>query len=394
MENKLLRVLVVEDDDDEAQLIRTLLTSANSAVLDDLTFEIDRVGGMSDAVELVKSKKIDIILLDLNLPDSSGLDSLFKMRLEAPFIPIVVLTGAYDRKLAIDILYNGAQDYLIKGKADHQLLARSLRYAVERKRVEDHLKIAQAQLIQAEKMKSVGRLAAGAAHEVKNPLAILMMGIDFLSRKQQPEDEKTISMLERMREAIRRADYVIKGLLDFASLKELSMQKHNIHDVIDECLDLEKHDYEKKQIQIHKQFDVEPLQVMMDRNRMQQVFINLFSNAIHSCANNGELTIKTHEEKSEHLALYVGRRRDDLFKPGDRVVVIEILDNGSGISPEAVEHIFEPFFTTKRNVGGTGLGLPVVKSIIEQHQGIIEIINRPDGAGACVRILLKGCGYE
>ena len=387
MQKNIIHVMVVEDDRDEAELIGTLLTTAKIPEVSAEAFRVSYQTTLRGAMAEIAKEYVDVILLDLNLPDSGGLDTLIKLRGEAPSIPIVVLTGAYDRKLAIDVLHRGAQDYLIKGKSDHQLLLRSVRYSVERKRAEEELKRIQTQLIQAEKMKSVGRLAAGAAHEVKNPLAIIMMGIDYLTRKFEGPDEKTKMIMQQMKDAVLRADYVVKGLLNFSSLKDLYMKVTNLDEVLKESIALVRHAMEKRQIGIVTDFDPHLPMVKIDRSRIQQVFVNLLTNAEESMPDGCQLTVKTYAKKVESGSS-VGYRTEDHFVPGQLSVVAEISNTGPAIPEEILENIFDPFFTTKRERGGTGLGLSVAKSIVDQHKGLIRIYNREEG-GVCAAVFLQ-----
>ena len=226
---------------------------------------------------------------------------------------------------------------------------------------------------EAGRLRSVSGLAAGVAHEVKNPLAILLQGVDYLSKK-APADDKNIDLvLRNMRDAIRRADPIVRGLMDFSTLKQLNMVPEDLNSVIENSLLLVKNHLDRNHIEVMRDLKKDLPKASLDRNRIEQVFINLFMNALDAMPEGGKLWIKT--------------RMEDQRKE-NRNVVAEVENSGQGIHKEVLRHIFEPFVTTKRGIGGTGLGLSVVKNIIDMHNGKIEISNRERGG---VRVVLEGC---
>jgi signal transduction histidine kinase len=271
-------------------------------------------------------------------------------------------------------------------KKANQDLARS--EAALRKSHEE-LKSAQLQLIQAEKMESIGTLAAGVAHEVKNPLAILMMGVNFLARKVSGTDENTTLVLTEMREAINRADAITRGLLDFAASKQLAVKVENLNDLIGDALRMVRHALNQHRIELVRKF-ADPLPgVAVDRTQIQQVFVNLFMNAIHAMPKGGVLTVRTGVKALTETTHHEGSRQADHLWAGDTAVAAEVEDTGTGIPQEILAKIFDPFFTTKPTGIGTGLGLPVTKKIVELHGGRIEVNNKPGGGGVLVTVLLK-----
>jgi PAS domain S-box-containing protein len=251
---------------------------------------------------------------------------------------------------------------------------RKLRSALEALRtLHVELNATQSQLIQAEKFKSVGRLAAGIAHEVKNPLAIMLQGVDYLATKFPPGDEDIRLLLQDMTEAVCRADAVIRGLLDFAAPSPLEILPHDLNAVVDMALLLMRHQFNRCHIEATKEFAEGIPPVPLDKNRIEQVLLNLVSNAVFAMPEGGKLKVTT-----EAI-------RDD---GGATMAVIHIDDTGPGIPPEIADKIFDPFFTTRRGSGGTGLGLPIVKNIIEMHEGKITIASRKEG-GVRVSIFFR-----
>ncbi|RKZ97104.1 MAG: hypothetical protein DRQ43_03465 [Gammaproteobacteria bacterium] len=246
------------------------------------------------------------------------------------------------------------------------------------------LEKAHRQLIHAEKMESIGRLSAGIAHEVKNPLAILQMSIDYL--KGEDNNETIDTILDDMNDAIVRADTVIKGLLDFSREKELQVNKDNINEVIKKSLKLIEHELKQHKIKLNVILSPDLPEMDMDKNRLQQVFINLFMNAIQAIGNTGEINVQSRQAKITDPLIV--EKSEGRFSLQQKVIEIIILDTGCGIDKNNENMVFEPFFTTKPVGEGTGLGLSVSKTIIELHHGMISMQNRTDNMQQGVEIKL------
>ena len=261
---------------------------------------------------------------------------------------------------------------------------RMLNHQVKKRTQE--LKDAQMQLIQAEKMKSIGRLAAGVAHEVKNPLAIIQMGSDFLSQELK-ENEVAGDVIKDIDDAVHRADTVIRGLLDFSRDEKLNRKPLNINKIIENSLHMVSHEMHQRSIEVKTYLADNLADIELDENKLQQVFINLFMNSAHAMHQNGEITVST-RFKTLALQSDLVRDREHQFKIGETVLVVEVADTGPGISDEDRDKIFDPFYTTKPVGEGTGLGLSVTRNIVNLHEGSIDICNRDDG-GASVLMMFK-----
>lgn len=223
------------------------------------------------------------------------------------------------------------------------------------------LKSAQFKLIQAEKMEVVGRLASGIAHEVKNPLAIILQCVEYLSKNVYTENKNVSMTMDYIKDAVKRADDVVRSLLDFSSMSKMDLRLCDLNSIIDRALLLLKHQFDKNHIHVIKQLKDDVPRVELDENRIEQVFVNLFLNSAAAMPKGGELKVKDYVDEEE------GRQKE---------LIVQIEDTGEGISEEAMGSIFEPFFTTRREEGGTGLGLSVVRNIIDLHNGRIYIENR------------------
>jgi signal transduction histidine kinase len=257
------------------------------------------------------------------------------------------------------------------------------------RRSHEELKAAQLQLIQAEKMESIGTLAAGVAHEVKNPLAILQMGVNYLTKKLPPSDENLQMVVQEMKEAINRADTITRGLLDFAASKQLAMHAEDLNELIQSTNKMVRHELNKKLVQWSQDLAPDLPKVAVDRTQIQQVFVNLFMNAIHAMPQGGTLFVRTFSKQVTETTHFEGSRKAGHLWMGETAVVAEVEDNGTGIPDANLARIFDPFFTTKPTGVGTGLGLPVSKKIIELHGGLIEIRNKT-GGGVRVTLTLPG----
>jgi signal transduction histidine kinase len=250
------------------------------------------------------------------------------------------------------------------------------------------LKAAQLQLIQAAKMESIGTLAAGVAHEVKNPLATITMGLNYLEKKASSEDKNTTMVLSEIRDAIGRADKITRGLLDFAAAHQLDVRAEDLNRILEQTLVLLRHEMNQQQIELATHFEPDLPRVGIEKNQIQQVLVNVFMNAIQAMGRGGKLRVRTSRRRLTQSLHEEGSRSSKQFFVGDMAVVVEIEDTGPGIPEENLAKIFDPFFTTKPTGVGTGLGLPVSKKIIELHGGTIDITNRPEG-GVHVTIMLR-----
>ncbi len=248
----------------------------------------------------------------------------------------------------------------------------------------EHLSSVQMQLVQLERLHSVGRLAAGVAHEVKTPLAITSMGIDYLASNPPPDDGNLPTVLKNMREAVKRANTAINGLLDFSAPRKINAVPGNLNSVIERSLRFVKHELMRCHITLKLDLSRSLPPCLLDADKIEQVFVNLLMNAIESMPSGGQLVIRTHAHSPHNN----GDQTAPDSQGDDMLVVAEIDDAGLGISPENLARAFDPFFTTKPEGKAPGMGLTVAKTIMDLHGGTIKVHNRAKG-GTRVAITFK-----
>jgi signal transduction histidine kinase/sensor domain CHASE-containing protein len=244
----------------------------------------------------------------------------------------------------------------------------------ELNRANEEAKSAQLQLIQAAKLESIGRLAAGVAHEVKNPLAVILFAIDYLAESVESPDPNVATALKDAREAVVRADAVTRALLDFSAGTELKPSLQDVNGVLQRALLLVHHALTKAHISVVEEFESGLPPTMLDPNKIEQVLVNLIINAVDAMPDGGTL---------------VARTRRDPIRVGRSAIVVEIEDTGTGIQEASRARLFDPFFTTKPPGKGTGLGLAVCKSIVALHGGTIGIANKEGGDGARATVVIR-----
>jgi two-component system NtrC family sensor kinase len=230
---------------------------------------------------------------------------------------------------------------------------------------------AQQRLVQAEKLAALGAVAAGVAHEVKNPLAIILQGIEFL-KSSLYNDARLLDVTHRIEKSVLRADNIVKGLLSFSREISLKREETDIGPLLDETLSFIDQPLSQKKIHVIKKYAPDLPILIMDSSQIKQVFVNLFMNALEAMQEGGILGIRTELVKNETDQAYVK---------------IVVSDTGEGIPEDRIRRIFDPFFTTKKTERNTGLGLSITKGIIDKHYGTIDIESEP-GRGTRVMIEL------
>jgi PAS domain S-box-containing protein len=244
-------------------------------------------------------------------------------------------------------------------------------YLSELQNRSDELRATSQQLWQAAKLASVGELAASIAHELNNPLGTVSLRIESILAQTDPDDPRR-KPLEIVEQEVERMAHLVSNLLQFSRQGKEQISTVRVDDEIRTTLELTLHHLRRRGIEIAQEYEASLPAVFADRQKLRQVFLNLLTNAGDAMPKGGRLTIRA----------FVTRAADTT-----PVVVIEVVDTGSGIPANILPRVMDPFFTTKEEGKGTGLGLAICKRVIQEHKGSIQIESAP-GKGTLVRLTL------
>jgi signal transduction histidine kinase len=345
--DKRISILLVEDNSGDKRLITEMLAEASN-----VTFDVKYADRLQAAMEYLGQNRVEVILLDLGLPDSQGLETLRKTYAQVSETPIVVLTGLNDEMIGTQAVNEGAQDYLIKGQVDTQLLRRTIRYAIERKQAEERERRLQLQLDLSNRLASLGLMVEGIAHEINNPLTSVIGFAQMLTFQDIPENTK--EDVKTIGDNAQRVADIMKNLLTFAKQQKLEQTYINVNDIIEATLKMRAYPLGDRNITVTTQLDPALPSTLADATLLQQAFLNLVINAetaMKLAHGKGSLLIKT--------ALI------------SDTIQISFTDDGPGIAEANLVHLFDPFFSTRGVGQGAGLGLSVCYGIITEHNGQI-----------------------
>ncbi|MDZ7292420.1 MAG: ATP-binding protein [candidate division KSB1 bacterium] len=288
--------------------------------------------------------------------------------LVVPLIVINRLTGAlFVSKKHNGKAYSSEEIAVLSKLADQSALA--IEHALMYQFQEDKLK----KLFHADKLATVGELAAGAAHEIRNPLTSIRSTVQYV-QKALPADKQPL--IDGIIEEVDRIDQIIKGLLSFSKSSELHFETINLEEVLNQTLLLLDPEFRKHNIDVRKNFDPPHCRMAADAAQLKQVFLNILLNSIQAMPQGGTITV-TMTEDNKHA-----KRTDKR----DFVGVI-ISDTGSGIPAKDLPKVFDPFYTTKET--GTGLGLSIAYGIVSKHGGEIEIASAAEKPNTGTTVMIR-----
>ena len=329
---------MVEDDEDDYVLIKDLLSEVPGK-----SFNLEWTHDYDAGIEAIESERHDVCLLDYRLGDRNGLELMRQALGNGCKIPMILLTGQDDHSVDLEAMQMGAADYLLKGQIDSVMLERSIRYAISHKQME-------MQLLETSRLASIGKLAAGMAHEINNPLTSVLGFSQLLMAKNLPNDIAVD--LNIINAEAKRAAKIVQNLLLFARKTEPEMRYLDVTSLLNRVQELKAFDFKTNGISVINEIPPDLPRTMVDEHQLIQVFINILTNAEQECfASRGGGQLRIQATSSPNW------------------IRISITDDGPGISPEKLNAIFEPFYTTKEVGKGTGLGLSICYGIIRQHGG-------------------------
>lgn len=491
MSNTRTNILVVEDEAVFADLVREIVTEEGRGA-----YQVEVAGSLAVATAQLRSAPVDLVLLDLSLPDCVGLDSYLSLRQVAPQVPVIVLSGLVDEGIALQALRAGAQDYLLKNEFDGRLLARAIRYALERsavearlreseeffrlisenvtdlisvvdgngqriynspsyqavlgprndlsgtnsfaeihpedrdtvqgvfrevvhtgqgrraeyrfvrndgavrhvesqssvirnrrgeapkvvvvsrdvterlaaenelrralaevKRAHEQLQVAQRKLVQSEKLEAISTFAAGVAHEVKNPLQIVVLGIDYLRDYAVTNDPMAKDLLQQMTEAVQRADAIIRGLLEFSSYRKGAVSDQDLGQLFEQTLAALESEMTAHAIQVRADYATDLPKLRLDPRALRHVLISLLGAEINACPHGSEIFVRTY------------LKAPPAGPNGRSSVVADVVVRHPGGTEEGSTTVH-----TKKPIPGStdDFGMMVARKIIELYGGRVE----------------------
>lgn len=376
-----VKILLIEDDLAEARLLQEVLKSFQL-----LQCSLVHVKRLQEGIKQLQKNYFDVILLDLTLPDSQGLESVKLLVDHAPKVPIVVLTNQNDDKLALQAVRKGAQDYLVKRHVNVDVLVRSVQYAIERQRASDLLREAKQnlenkvqtrtdELIKAKEINQLqSTLVSMFSHDFRNPLTTVLSCAELLQNKSDLlTEEKKTALFRMMRLASKNMaqlldEVLLVGRADLGTL-ECNLTPLDLKSFCQEIVEELQFNANKKQIEILLICRGELVEGLWDQNLLRHILGNLLANAAKYSPEGGTVQFVLMGEEQQ--------------------VTFRVRDWGIGIPAEDKKHLFEPFHRAS-NVGeipGTGLGLAIVKSCVKTCQGNIEVHSEV-GVGTTVTVTL------
>ena len=412
-----ISLLLIEDNPGDVRLVREHLVDAAGGLQ---SFEVHEAPTLAGGIDFVRRGELPaVVLLDLSLPDGFGLETLARWLAAAPTVPVIVLTGSDDEALAVHAVREGAQDYLVKGLIEGGVLVKAIRYAIERKKVQEDLRaantnlehrveartaelreingrlqseiaertLAQQQAAELLKREQAARLEVEAAnrskdeflailsHELRTPLNAILGWSEILRTGDQTPEEvaEGVEVIERnARAQARLVEDVLEVSRIICGKIRLNLGSVDLLAVIDAALASARPTATAKNITLRQTLAPLPALSPGDADRLQQVVWNLLSNAIKFTPRDGEVTVRARQDETH--------------------TEIDVADTGVGIQPDFLPFVFDRFrqsdATTTRSHGGLGLGLSISRHLVEMHGGTVAAASAGEGRGATFTVSL------
>lgn len=355
-----MRVLIVEDNQRHAELIADELQEGGVAC------EVEWVETGAEALRRVSSAVYDIVVLDFRLADMDGIEIMEEIRNREIDVAVIFVTTADSVQLAVEAMKLGAEDFLQKQEGYLTVLPFLVREALERRRLRQDKRRLEHELRQAERLASVGVLAAGLAHNINNRLTSLKTFFDLFPDRHEDEYFRT-DFLATCRVDLEKIALLVQELTRYALHEGPPRVPQSLPELVVRAINHLDDEIRRKHLRVHTEFPDVP-RLPLDTEGVKQLFINILKNAIQASPDSGDIFVSLSVETD-----------------GDPHVVVKIRDNGPGLPPELRERVFDPFFTTKDH--GLGVGLYICHKIAAQHRGRIEALST-EGSGATFAVYL------
>jgi signal transduction histidine kinase len=369
MKKKVLQVLLVEDNASDARLLREMLSKEKLG-----SFELTHLTRMHEAEIRLSEGGIDIVLLDMGLPDGHGLEILRRARAAAPTVVMIVLTGFDDEALAAGAMKEGAQDYLIKGQIENRALPQALRYAMERQSMQ-----AEAELMRKNEVQQRDDFLSHVSHELRSPLTSICsfssIIADGLAGQTTPQQDDYLQIILRNGQQLQA---MIEDLLEVSHAQTgklaVELQSVSVSEAAAYAVDTLKGAATQKAITVSFLPSACLPLAYADATRLRQILTILLDNAVKFTPAGGTVTVRASE-----------------YEKDGSMVLLEVSDTGCGIKPEETERIFEHLYqvTDPGSAGrrGLGLGLHIAKELVARQGGKIWVTSVP-GKGSRFSFIL------
>jgi signal transduction histidine kinase len=370
-----IRLLLVDDEDGFRSTLAKRMQKRGLEVL--------QAGGGEECLDLLAKQPADVVVMDVKMPGMSGIEALRQIKAMDLETEVILLTGHSATQDGVEGIKSGAFDYLSKPVTFEHLLGKvtqahnKIIADRQKKEAAEYKARIQQQMIATERLAALGTLAAGVAHEINNPLAIINESAGYLSMllkkeelTQMPHREAFDKALLKIENSVKRARKITHQLLGTVRKSNALLAEVDLADLVNETIGLFHKELKDRKIEVIQEETKGIKPIWTDPDQLRQVLINLLSNAIHATPDQGRITIQIETEADG--------------------TAVSVSDTGTGIPKERLEKIFEPFFSTRPPGEGTGLGLYVTREIAEKLGGNISVDSRVGhGSRFTVRIPAK-----
>jgi len=364
-----MQVLVVEDNAGDARLLHEMFSNERPG-----SFKVTHLLRISDALAYLAKNVVDVVLLDLGLPDGHGLDTIRRARAVAPGVPVIVLTGLDDEALAAEAMKEGAQDYLIKGQIENRALPRALRHAIERNRMQS-----ETDLIRVHQLQFKDEFLSHVSHELRSPLNAIYQFVSILMDKLAGDvNEEQQQYLAIAMRNVKQLQAMIGDLLEVTRVQAgqltIEPERTSMAAAVAYAVNTLEGAATAKGITLAVDIESELALACADPTRIRQILIILIDNAIKFTPAGGSVTVQCR-----------------VFETDSNMLVLRVLDTGCGIKLEMMDRVFERLFQVPDDSlagrKGLGLGLYICKELVTRQGGQIWAGAAP-GQGAVLSVTL------